>query len=124
MCPSRIVYITFILLQKAFNLPTKTPSERRLETENKQKQKTGLKKRGSKVTLPSILTAVKPAMAMKRERSIVTTNNHLSTNQLSVPVHSLNSMVGFLFVRLHVCLAVYVNLVYYSISVYFYVFIW
>jgi len=78
--------------QKAFNLPTKTPSERRLETENKQKQKTGLKKRSSKVTLPSILTAVKPAMAMKRERSIVTTNNHLSTNQLSVPVHSLNSM--------------------------------
>ncbi|XP_063687013.1 uncharacterized protein LOC134820517 isoform X2 [Bolinopsis microptera] len=80
--------------QKAFNLPTKTPGERRLETENKreQKQKTGLKKRGSKITLPSIITAVKPAMAMKRERSIVTTNNHLSTNQLAVPVHSLNSM--------------------------------
>ncbi|KAL5250977.1 hypothetical protein ACHWQZ_G016642 [Mnemiopsis leidyi] len=70
--------------QKAFNLPTKTPSERRIESDAKreQKQKQDLKKKDSKITLPSILAAVKPAL-MKRNRS---------NNQLSVPLHSLNSM--------------------------------
>ena len=80
-----IILINEVIFQKALNLPTKTPSERRIENEAKreQKQKQDLKKKESKITLPSILAAVKPAI-MKRDRS---------NNQLTVPVHSLNSMV-------------------------------